>query len=161
MGLREEKKKKTREMILEKSYQLFTDKGVSNVGMRELAQICNLGIGTYYNYFKSKDEVVISLLVDKLILSMKQLGIESVTNAEQLLSVYRKLNESRSIFESFIPISMNIENAIHLKEIKSLIKNKFFAGKELQGFYLFVSTAHFYLGNDSDIDRLQFIKSII
>ncbi|EQC47304.1 TetR/AcrR family transcriptional regulator [Bacteriovorax sp. Seq25_V] len=161
MGLREEKKKKTREMILEKSYELFTDKGVSNVGMRELAQKCNLGIGTYYNYFKSKDEVVISLLVDKLNLALDALNIKRVLNSDQLLSVFKQLNNSRSIFESFIPIAMNIENSPHLKGLKTVIKEHFFEGKDLQGFYLFITAAHYFLENENEIDRVHFIKSII
>lgn len=153
MGLREEKKLKTRSMILEKSYELFESKGVENVGMRELALNCSLGIGTYYNYFKSKDEVVIDLISDLITKHLSERANSS------LLDLIFYLTKKRNIFNSFVSIAMKPDNGAHLKDFKKLLA-QVDQGQDVEAaFYKFITISHFNLINN-EIDTSHFAKRI-
>lgn len=52
--LRERKKTKTRETILRTAKRLFISKGYMNTSMSDIALDCEVGVGTLYNYYKSK-----------------------------------------------------------------------------------------------------------
>ncbi|OIQ19711.1 MAG: hypothetical protein BM556_04295 [Bacteriovorax sp. MedPE-SWde] len=117
MGLRETKKQQTREMILTNSMELFTRKGVDEVGMRELAQVCGLGIGTYYNYFKSKEEVIFSLFSDILreALIRKPFDVSAQatpgdTLAENYYSILGILSEHQNIMNEFLVVVQSPKN---------------------------------------------------
>ena len=107
MGLRERKKRFTREMILSNSMNLFAQKGVREVGMRELAKVCGLGIGTYYNYFRSKDEVVLSLFFKLLSSSLESAmsfhveGSPEEKMAKLYEHMFEALEDKNSICEEF------------------------------------------------------------
>lgn len=154
MGLREEKKLKTKNMILSKSMHLFLEKGVDNVGMRELAQNCDLGIGTYYNYFQSKDEVVISL-IEGLI---KQFKEQNSSDHPTLLDLSKFLSESRNLLSAFIPIALRTENVDHVKNIKkSLVFFKPDADFD-ELFYGFINLSHFLLISNELDSKVFFSK---
>jgi AcrR family transcriptional regulator len=117
MGLREKKKQQTREMILNNSMELFTRKGVDEVGMRELAQVCGLGIGTYYNYFKSKEEVIFSLFADILreALVRKPFDVSAAaapgdTLAANYMSLLEVLGEHKNIMDEFLVVVQSPKN---------------------------------------------------
>jgi AcrR family transcriptional regulator len=59
-----EKKKSTRERILEHSLELFSSKGYRAATMRDIAALVGLQQGAIYNHFKSKDEILQTLLND-------------------------------------------------------------------------------------------------
>ncbi len=116
-GLREIKKQRTREMILKNSMELFTQKGVDEVGMRELAQVCGLGIGTYYNYFKSKEDVIFSLFRENLntAITVKPFSIEEgAQNAEILAANYKAIFQElmihKNIADEFLSLAYNTKN---------------------------------------------------
>ena len=48
----------SKEAILEKSRDLLLKEGVSALSIRSLANVCNVSIGTIYNYFDSKSDLV-------------------------------------------------------------------------------------------------------
>ena len=62
IGRREQKKMKSREAILSAAAKLFEEKGYSDTSIVDITAMADLGTGTFYNYFKSKDEVLLSLL---------------------------------------------------------------------------------------------------
>lgn len=53
-GLREVKKQKTKQAILEYSERIFKEKGYSSVKTAEIAKAVEVGEGTIFNYFGSK-----------------------------------------------------------------------------------------------------------
>lgn len=156
MGLREEKKQKTRNMILSKSMHLFLEKGVDNVGMRELAQNCDLGIGTYYNYFQSKDEVVISL-IEELMSKFKNEQVSSLDL--DLFELVKYLGHSRNLLAAFLPIALKIENTPHLKGVRKLLPGLSTAKHDQELFYQFINLSHFLLSNN-ELDTKVFYSKI-
>jgi len=76
---RDRKHQKTREAILDAAYTLITQHGVDAVTMLEIAELADMGAGTVYNYFASKDELAFAVM-DKVVLRMAE-RIHKVTKA--------------------------------------------------------------------------------
>lgn len=62
MNTRAEKRQRTREALLQTAVRLFRTHGFHSVGIRDLAHRCHISVGTYYNYFSSKEEIVIGIV---------------------------------------------------------------------------------------------------
>lgn len=62
MSKREQKKLLSRRAILEAAVTLFAQKGVHETSIADIMASANLGLGTFYNYFASKEEILLELL---------------------------------------------------------------------------------------------------
>ena len=51
-----------KEAILKKTKEFITTYGLKEFSMEKLAKFCGLAKGTFYNYFKSKDELITSVI---------------------------------------------------------------------------------------------------
>ncbi|SHE75786.1 TetR/AcrR family transcriptional regulator [Clostridium fallax] len=51
-----------RENILEEGKKVLTNYGYDCLNIRTLAKNCNIGIGTFYNYFSNKDKLIIEII---------------------------------------------------------------------------------------------------
>ncbi len=63
-GRRERKKERARQDIRAAAYELFRKKGYDDTRMEEIAEFADLSVGTLYNYFPSKGELLLSLIAD-------------------------------------------------------------------------------------------------
>jgi len=61
-GLREQQKEQRRSAILRAAARLFAKRGYADTGMQEIAERAGLAVGTLYNYFPSKPEIVLALV---------------------------------------------------------------------------------------------------
>ena len=59
---REMKKIQSRKAILDSAASLFQSRGLEDVAIADIMSGADLGIGTFYNYFDSKDDVLMELL---------------------------------------------------------------------------------------------------
>ena len=57
MGKIEENKKEKKQALLHAAFELFTEKGIDNTSVSEIAKGAKLGKGTFYLYFKDKFEI--------------------------------------------------------------------------------------------------------
>ena len=64
-GLREKQKKEKEFRIIKASVALFTSKGFNETTMEEIAEKSEVGVGTLYNYVKSKGDLLLLILTDK------------------------------------------------------------------------------------------------
>ena len=64
LPLRERKKRDTRRRILLAGLDAFTARGFENCTIDEIARAAGVGKGTVYNYFRSKEALVVSFMVD-------------------------------------------------------------------------------------------------
>ena len=65
MGKAEENKKKKRHDLLSQAFSLFMNKGISNTTISDITQSAGVGKGTFYFYFKDKDDLIEKLIAQK------------------------------------------------------------------------------------------------
>jgi AcrR family transcriptional regulator len=63
-GVRETNKTKNRRLILEAGIRVFIAKGVAETTVRDIIRSTGLASGTFYNYFKSKEDVLVAIFDD-------------------------------------------------------------------------------------------------
>ncbi len=59
-GLRERKKAATTRRILEEASRSFQEKGYENTRIEDVAEAADLSVATFYNYFRSKADILLS-----------------------------------------------------------------------------------------------------
>jgi TetR/AcrR family transcriptional regulator, cholesterol catabolism regulator len=64
--LTEENLNRRRREILNAALHLFVEKGFPETSMREIAEAAGVGKSTLYDYFSSKDEILIAFVVDEV-----------------------------------------------------------------------------------------------
>jgi AcrR family transcriptional regulator len=58
----ERRRRQNREALVEAGYRVMSEKGIDAATMQEIAELADLGAGTIYNYFPSKDDLAIAVL---------------------------------------------------------------------------------------------------
>src|SRR3954469_3678261 len=86
LGLRERKKRQTRELIATAARRLFGERGFETVTVAEVARAADVSEATVFNYFPSKEDLFYS-------------GLEAFE--EQLLSAIRERERRESILAAF------------------------------------------------------------
>ena len=64
LPLREIKKQATRKRIIETGVRIFTARGIEAATVDEIAAAANVGKGTIYNYFETKEDIVVAFMVN-------------------------------------------------------------------------------------------------
>lgn len=109
LSKREIKKIQSKKAIIHSAIELFAKKGLKDTSIADIMQDANLGIGTFYNYFQSKDDLLSSLLI-KLAMDIRQHYLESssqqITQAQILeglvLYTANLLDKNRFILPLFM-----------------------------------------------------------
>jgi AcrR family transcriptional regulator len=93
VGRRERKAAETRERIFHAAIELFARRGLSNVTVEQITERADVGKGTFFNYFNSKEDVLAyfgALQVERL--EQARTGGEiSGTPREQILQILHLL----------------------------------------------------------------------
>lgn len=66
MGLRELKRERTRRLISDKAFELFTDHGFGQTTVEQIAAAAEVGPSTLYRYFPTKERLVLEFVEDSL-----------------------------------------------------------------------------------------------
>jgi AcrR family transcriptional regulator len=86
LGLRERKKRRTRQLLSETARRLFSERGFEQVSVAEIAREAEVSEMTVFNYFPSKEDLVYS-------------GLE--TFEEQLLAAIRERPPGQTVIAAF------------------------------------------------------------
>lgn len=109
MGKAEENKRKKKNALLTHAFSLFMNKGITNTTISDIAKHAGVGKGTFYFYFKDKDDLIEKLIAQK---------------AEQLLiTALHTLNEhpqAVSVEDKFVLIADSLLD--QLKDDSALLK---------------------------------------
>jgi AcrR family transcriptional regulator len=66
MGLREVKRERTRRLIADKAFELFSDHGFGRTTVEQIAAAAEVGPSTLYRYFPTKETLVLEFVDDSL-----------------------------------------------------------------------------------------------
>ena len=109
---REQKKLIYRQKILDAASLLFEDKGFSETSIADIMKAANLGVGTFYNYFESKEELLLTLLknlaekLDRAVEEGKSKNLSSIKLLELACKVLSELlAENRFVLPLFLSAS--------------------------------------------------------
>lgn len=61
---RERKKRSTRQALFETAVRLFATQGLDGPTIDQIAAAADVGKGTFYNYFSSKEEILVAFMVE-------------------------------------------------------------------------------------------------
>jgi AcrR family transcriptional regulator len=128
-----------RERILETAYELFSRRGIRDVGVDELIERAGVAKATLYRHFASKDDLVVAFLERReqrwtLEFVEAESRLRGATPEEQLLAIFDVLDEwfRREHFEacSFINTLLEMRaqhpagkaSIRHLQNIQSLVR---------------------------------------
>ncbi len=100
-GLRERKKKNTEERILSAGKEILLSKGYNAATMEEIAEKAEIGVGTLYNYFKSKGEIFVKVISKELYLDEK-CNKETTSVIEMVISYLWKYINNMKLFEKLV-----------------------------------------------------------
>jgi AcrR family transcriptional regulator len=73
------RKRRNRQALIEAGYEVMAKKGIDAATMSEIADLADVGAGTVYNYFASKDEL--AMCVMEQVMERLAQRIEAVTNS--------------------------------------------------------------------------------
>ena len=134
-----------RELLVNTALQLFYEKGINSVGINEVLQVSGIAKKTLYNYFSSKDELVLATLEvrDQLFLKWLEKELASAeTDADVIRSLFGALDswfkgkaDELTSFRGCYFINSSLELAAsnpviseycanHKQQVRQLIKNK-------------------------------------
>ena len=116
--------KDTKQNILSKALELFNEKGVEYVGMRELAAAMNTRIGNITYYFPTKDDLVHGIGAEYAQLNTQTRAAHTVVSIATLLSLFEALFRNqvayRCMLLSFVHImEHNVAAAQAYKSVRT------------------------------------------
>ncbi|MCR5756650.1 MAG: TetR/AcrR family transcriptional regulator [Selenomonas sp.] len=109
MGRRERKKMLSRQAILDAAVVVFSKKGFREASIADIMNGADLGTGTFYNYFQSKEELLVQLLgrlVKEVNTQVRDLQAEERPSCEILykacMLMAKFLDENRYVMPLFL-----------------------------------------------------------
>lgn len=96
--------------ILNAAYELFQEIGYENIDMRKIAAKAGIGVGTLYNYYKNKNQLLISVLK----LSWK----DTLSKLENAMKIPNEPKEKINLFIEILHDDLNAR-----KNIGRLLRN--------------------------------------
>ena len=63
----ERRQLRNKKALLSAARRLIHEKGVDTTTMQEITEIADVGVGTMYNYFKSKDDLIRQIVRDEMV----------------------------------------------------------------------------------------------
>ena len=84
--------KNVREQLLNEAKKQIAENGYGKTTIRSVAKACELGIGTVYNYFQSKDMLIASFLAEDWQVCLHQIEPHVLDEPEEVMkSIYDSL----------------------------------------------------------------------
>ncbi|MGA3264095.1 MAG: TetR/AcrR family transcriptional regulator [Terracidiphilus sp.] len=142
MGRRERRAAETRVRLFRCALQLFAERGFSNVTVEEITEAADVGKGTFFNYFESKDHVL-GVMAEIQLGKGKEAALHAGEGKQAIYAVLRRLVQrlaeepgrspslARAMISSFLA-SEAVRGIIkrHMREGRKTIAEIVAAGQE-------------------------------
>lgn len=96
-----------RGLLIDEAKKQIDENGYSGVTIRSIAKGCNLGLGTFYNYFKSKDMLIATFLLEDWQGRVNKVTVDSEGTSDPMdivKAIYDEITDfaqaNKNIFES-------------------------------------------------------------
>ncbi|MFC5409409.1 TetR/AcrR family transcriptional regulator [Larkinella bovis] len=109
----------TEEKIVAKALEMFNERGIEYVGLRELATTLGIRVGNITYYFPTKDDLVNRLSVDLTALNSQ------IVTEEANLSLYSFLDRFRQVFQNHVTYRCLFLSFVHLMEQNKVIAERY------------------------------------
>ncbi|MCU9612357.1 TetR/AcrR family transcriptional regulator [Caldibacillus lycopersici] len=113
-----------RQLIMEKAIELFAKQGIESTSVQQITELCGISKGAFYLSFKSKDELIVSIIDDfiKKITSDIDRVVNSPKNVQEklydfYLSSFKLLQDHREFAKMFIKEQLHTVNQALLNRI--------------------------------------------
>jgi AcrR family transcriptional regulator len=119
-----------RELIIETARQLFEDKGFESTTVEEIAAKAELGKGTIYSYFKSKEQIYVAILENGLDILKERMekALKEPTSAvnalHRMCDVFIEYHRERKWFMESLFLQINQQQYFRLGELVEGLKTK-------------------------------------
>ncbi len=125
-------KEHTAEQIIEVGLELYSGKGFNNVGLQEILNTAGVPKGSFYYYFKSKDDFGLKVIkyysTQSLSILTQYLGNKKKTPRERIISFYtdmRNVYQSKEFKEGCLMGNCSADLADIKSNFAQLLSNEF------------------------------------
>lgn len=113
-------KEEKRKRIAQSSIELLLEKGIRNLTVSEVAQKANIGKGTIYQYFQSKEDIVFEIInayTSEVILELNDSLQKAATCREKVLIFFdffmndsQKNKDALKVYQEYLGINLSSKN---------------------------------------------------
>lgn len=151
----------TREKILDRALEMFNERGVEYVGLRELAGLLDIRVSNITYYFPTKDDLVYELS-QQLARSNSAIIVEDknssmITFLEMLQRVFENQHRFRSLLRSFVHIMTQNKRVLESYKNTHTVRRTTFASN----IHSLVANGYLKVENDERLNFLVSAMSII
>jgi len=111
-GLREKKKSARKDRIFSAAVDLFNKQGFSNTSMQDIAEKASLAVGTLYNYFPSKNDLLLDIMQEEMEIT--------ITGDDALFNVNLQNHDAKDIIKSLLKKIFNVPLLINKESMKEI-----------------------------------------
>lgn len=101
---REKKKQEVKDKIVKNALVVFTEKGFTETTVADIMNRADLGTGTFYNYFESKEDMINHCIHEKILEAKNSVENFNNTNLSATEKLSRILHATGKIFEENKPL---------------------------------------------------------
>lgn len=87
-------------LLLQEAKKLLEREGYEKLTMRSVARVCGLGVGTAYNYFSSKDELIASFMLEDWQVCLAEMKACNEEGVARLQFIYVRLQQFLTVHQS-------------------------------------------------------------
>ncbi|SET93745.1 TetR/AcrR family transcriptional regulator [Paenibacillus sp. NFR01] len=122
--------------ILKAATQSFVQYGYKATTMEQVSRIANVGKGTIYTFFKTKEELFEEILgkaAQELTTVMNRVAAENTSFIQKLLNLLDSILEFRSDHELFAKLAQEVRDIGTVQAMEGIVRLEVFALDFLQG----------------------------
>ena len=98
LSRRERKKAERRERIFNAAIEVFAEKGFRNATIKDIAEVADVGEGTIYSYFDSKDDLLMAILDELSEIKLRNIFAAEALDADYADWTYKQILENMERF---------------------------------------------------------------
>ena len=118
-----------KEDILQATREIMAEQGYHNLNIRDIAKRCGIATGTFYNYFQSKQEVLVVMMAEDWSRMKKRIeaGLESQEQPKERLRVIfeelsRTVQDVHTLWVEGIPAYMQENSFAKAQKLKRQLR---------------------------------------